>query len=218
VAGSVIISLTLTARDHFHEQAKDFETFVENARNIAHAEALNEVTLQRLDLLEEEVSNSSSLKPKQSRLGSHERNSVLDGNIYLAILKLDHARELVRLLPQDRNREEDFEHLTKKLREVEEQIAAIDPDYNKKYLTDPELKEKGSQVTNAVQSLLRDVQLLLDDVYVDLDHIQERYDRLSAVFSLLSYVIIAVGLGLWITGQMATPGEAPELKPEVTVS
>jgi hypothetical protein len=70
-----------------------------------------------------------------------------------------------------------------------------------------------SKVVQSVRQLKSDADDERRAIRRKLNEDRSRYEELSEVFTVLSYAIVAIGIGLSVTGQIVgKPGEAPEIK------
>jgi hypothetical protein len=105
LAGSLMVSVTLTARDTYHEKEKSFVEAVENVQNFYRLRELTEFISDRVGRLDNRISalqnNRRTAGGEAISTQDSERENATDPQVRQIIIQLNYIEDLLHLVPDD---------------------------------------------------------------------------------------------------------------------
>ena len=213
IVSGLVVSLTLSLRDHFHERAKDFTSSIEIAEDFGHVRELSDSTNGRLEVIERDIVELRKKADKPTIDSYSERNNDLELLLLFGqkeLLAKSAALDRLTELLSEAERKEYKDKQTGLLFE----IAALtdSPDLSK--YEGKSIKE----VMEAIQSTRRNAMRRIQSISERFDNLQKgifqtfrerkkRYEHQERVYGFISYAIIALGVGLSLAAKVFEPDD-----------
>lgn len=222
IAGSVIVSTTLTLKDWTQSEAKEFVSAAQNQEMFFRMQSLGGVTNERLDQLSRNVEQLAiQIDPIRKLYGKADLTVLQaaffrqDDNISLSITN---AETLIALLPSG-----EAVRFRLELQKVADELKELDKRAAPLLVVGPLVVGTPADAEVAQSTLLdhlresdylkHRVGEISRDVLSGIKKREDRSERLSALFGFTSYGVIAVGLALSLTGQLVgKPEDIPDVK------
>lgn len=219
LAGSLMVTVSLTARDSFRERSKTFEESVENERNLSRLQSLAELTNSRIEAIQTKLSENSPTIEKGHRVVTFGENSENLDRMHTQLeelaIKLEEGKELLDLEPSaDDEERRSLSGLQKRLEELKKNRDLTEKQGALRTGPDPEnLEPRIDELQEGTDKLRADVSEFYDFLLRVLESERLRYQFLSSLFSAVTYLLIAIGISISVYAQrIGKPGEVPEIK------
>ncbi len=211
IVSGLVVSLTLSLRDHFHERAKDYASSTENAENLGQLGRQSNIINGRLEVIAKDMAELR----KRSNKSAIE--AFTDGNNDLELLFLFSQQEL---LAKSASLDRLTELLTEKERKQygEKQADLLieilgikdHPDFSQ--YEGKSLKE----VMEGIDLAQRNAMLTARNISEKFDRLQKQalhrlqegrkeYERQERIYGFMSYAIIGIGVGLSLLAKLFEP-------------